>query len=44
MLTNAPRGTKDILPDTVGQWTYVEEKIRDLCARYGYKEIRTPMF
>ncbi|MBR1694902.1 MAG: histidine--tRNA ligase, partial [Selenomonas sp.] len=30
--------------DTVGQWTYVEEKIRDLCARYGYKEIRTPMF
>ena len=26
MLTNAPRGTKDILPDTVGQWTYVEEK------------------
>ena len=44
MLTNAPRGTKDILPDTVGQWTYVEEKIRDLCARYGYKETRTPMF
>ncbi len=44
MLTNAPRGTKDILPDTVGQWIYVEEKIRDLCARYGYKEIRTPMF
>ncbi len=32
------------MPDTVGQWTYVEEKIRDLCARYGYKEIRTPMF
>ena len=31
MLTNAPRGTKDILPDTVGQWTYVEEKIRNRC-------------
>jgi len=44
MLTNAPRGTKDILPDTVGEWTYVEKKIRDLCARYGYEEIRTPMF
>lgn len=44
MLTNAPRGTKDILPDTVGEWTYVEQKIRDLCSRYGYREIRTPMF
>lgn len=44
MLTNAPRGTKDILPDTVGEWNYVEKKIRNLCARYGYEEIRTPMF
>ena len=44
MLINGPRGTKDILPDTVGQWTYVENKIRELCGRYGYKEIRTPMF
>ena len=44
MLTNAPRGTKDILPDAVGAWTYVEEVIRDLCARYGYHEIRTPVF
>lgn len=44
MLTNAPRGTKDILPDSVGEWTYVEQKIRDICRRYGYQEIRTPMF
>ena len=44
MLTNAPRGTKDILPDAVGAWTYVENVIRDLCARYGYHEIRTPVF
>jgi len=44
MLTNGPRGTKDILPDTVSQWLYVEKKVRELCALYGYKEIRTPMF
>ena len=44
MLTNAPRGTKDILSDAVGAWTYVENTIRDLCARYGYHEIRTPVF
>ena len=44
MLTNAPRGTKDILPDAVEAWTYVENVIRELCARYGYHEIRTPVF
>ena len=44
MLTNAPRGTKDILPDTVGDWLYVENKIRSLCQSFGYQEIRTPMF
>uniref|UniRef100_UPI00389103D8 histidine--tRNA ligase n=1 Tax=Anaerovibrio sp. TaxID=1872532 RepID=UPI00389103D8 len=44
MLTNAPRGTKDILPDTVGDWLFVEENIRSLCKRFGYQEIRTPMF
>ena len=44
MLINGPRGTKDILPDTVAQWTYVENVIRDICARYGYREIRTPIF
>ena len=44
MLTNGPRGTKDILPDTVGQWLYVENKVREICGRYGYKEIRTPIF
>lgn len=44
MLTSAPRGTKDILPESVGNWIYLEEKIRDICARYGYGEIRTPVF
>ena len=44
MLINGPRGTKDILPDTVAQWRHVEKVIRELCARYGYHEIRTPIF
>lgn len=44
MLTNAPRGTKDILPDAVGDWNYVEGEIRELCRRFGYSEIRTPIF
>mgnify|MGYP000688206698 CR=1 FL=1 len=40
----ALRGTQDILPDQIYQWNYVESVIRDLCGRYGYGEIRTPMF
>lgn len=44
MLTNAPRGTKDILPDTAGQWQWLEARIREICDLYGYQEIRTPMF
>ena len=44
MLTNAPRGTKDILPDQVNAWQWLENKIRELCEIYGYEEIRTPTF
>lgn len=39
-----PRGTNDILPEDVGKWQFVEAKIRELCHRYGYHEIRTPVF
>ncbi|MBR4153640.1 MAG: histidine--tRNA ligase [Selenomonadaceae bacterium] len=44
MLTNAPRGTKDILPNQIDGWIRLENKIRELCALYGYEEIRTPTF
>ena len=44
MLTNAPKGTKDILPSQVYRWQYVEQAFRDLAAVYGFKEIRTPVF
>ena len=44
MLTNAPKGTKDIMPDQVYKWHYVEKKWKEICDRYGFKEIRTPMF
>ncbi|SDM86600.1 histidyl-tRNA synthetase [Fictibacillus solisalsi] len=39
-----PRGTQDILPGTVEKWQYVEKKAREICSRYNYKEIRTPIF
>ena len=44
MLTTVPRGTKDILPDTIHEWLYIENEIRQLCSIYGFNEIRTPMF
>ena len=39
----AIRGTHDILPNEVGRWQRLESVIRDLCSRYGYQEIRTPV-
>lgn len=44
MLTKAPRGTKDILPDEVYKWRYVENAIHELCMLFGYKQIRVPVF
>lgn len=39
-----PTGTQDIAPGTVERWQYLEQKARDLCRRFGYDEIRTPIF
>ena len=40
----APKGTKDVLPGEVHKWQFVEDKIRDICDRFGYRQIRTPVF
>ena len=37
------RGTRDILPGEVERWQRLEEVARDVCRRYGYHEIRTPV-
>jgi len=44
MLTQAPRGTKDVLPGDSYKWQYVEEVMRKHCANFGYREMRTPVF
>ncbi len=44
MAYQKPTGTQDLLPGTVEKWQYIEEKARDLCRRYNYSEIRTPIF
>lgn len=37
------RGTKDILPEEVRLWQYIELSARNIFAIYGYREIRTPI-
>ncbi|MEK3882725.1 histidine--tRNA ligase [Paenibacillus sp. PL2-23] len=37
-------GTQDILPGIVERWQYVESKARDICSRFNFREIRTPLF
>ena len=44
MLAKAPKGTKDIMPDQIYKWQYVEKKFKEQAERYGFKEIRPPMF
>ncbi|MFB5283854.1 MULTISPECIES: histidine--tRNA ligase [Peribacillus] len=39
-----PRGTQDLLPGQTEIWQYIENTARELCRRYQYKEIRTPIF
>jgi histidyl-tRNA synthetase len=39
----ALRGTRDLLPDDVAAWQFVERTVRDHFARYGFREIRTPV-
>ena len=41
---SAPRGTQDILPPLSARWHALEERIHALATRFGYSEIRTPIF
>jgi len=44
MIIRIPKGTQDILPKDISKWYYVENKIREVLIKYGYQEIRTPIF
>jgi histidyl-tRNA synthetase len=40
----AVRGTRDLLPPETALWNRVEATVRAVFARYGFGEIRTPVF
>ncbi len=44
MKFSRPRGTQDIFGDKMAVWSRVEKLLSDSAGRYGYSEIRTPIF
>ena len=44
MLTQAPKGTQDMLPQDSYRWQAIERTMREACALAGFREIRTPIF
>jgi histidyl-tRNA synthetase len=39
----AVKGMNDVLPDEAARWEWVEGVMRDLLARWGYRNLRTPI-
>lgn len=44
LITKAIKGTKDVLPKDVHKNQYIEATAFDVASKFGYKEIRTPVF
>ncbi len=44
LVTKAIKGTKDVLPKEVHKNQYIEATALDIAEKFGYKEIRSPMF
>lgn len=44
MKIQLPRGTRDILPEEVAKWHFLERSFEEICTDYQYQEIRTPIF
>ena len=44
LITKAIKGTKDVLPKEAYKNQYIEATVLDVAQRFGYKEMRTPVF
>ncbi|MBR0538004.1 MAG: histidine--tRNA ligase, partial [Clostridia bacterium] len=44
LLTKAPRGTADVLPDESYKLRYLEQRLMNSARLFGFREIRTPVF
>src|SRR5919108_698855 len=43
-LTQLPKGARIYLPDEAARKRHVENRLLEICARWGYREIVTPSF
>ncbi len=44
MKHQAPRGTRDLLPGEIERWQWAEAQAQAVLERYGFAEVRTPIF
>lgn len=44
VITQAPRGTEDVLPEEAVQWQVIETVMRSEASLHGFGEVRTPVF
>ncbi len=44
LITTAPRGTQDVLPEESYKWQYIEQTLTALSQKFGFHEVRTPVF
>lgn len=44
LITKRPKGTQDVLPSESYKWHTIEKSARETAEKYGFKEIRFPVF
>ncbi|MEM1485066.1 histidine--tRNA ligase [Oscillospiraceae bacterium PP1C4] len=44
IITNAPRGTQDVVPAQSHKWQFIEQTALDTALLFGFREIRVPTF
>ncbi|MBQ2846674.1 MAG: histidine--tRNA ligase [Clostridia bacterium] len=44
LVTKAIKGTQDIMPDEVYKNQFIEQTVLDIARKFGFREIRTPVF
>ncbi len=44
LVTKAIKGTRDIMPWEVYKNQFIEQTVLDIAAKFGFREIRTPVF
>lgn len=44
LLTKAPKGTQDIMPDEIYSHQFLESNLLEIASNFGFRELRTPVF